>query len=243
MKGLDDEVVCAMIREMALVTQEAKRDDKLFYPMKFNPKKYISWARSFENYPDSLKGKSKVPLTYIIRPNNVHPDEAETEYQRMVWSAPHNGFAYEEDNREVYCIYKDVMADTDGWTWFNHVVEGDGRHAHQIITMHYRGDAETARRVAEAEAFLERLHFKSEALFSFEKYTTRLNKCFKLLEDNDQALAEAQKVKKMLKGVISTNPEVIAIKAVVCSIHPTTNFNQASTLMDGQIAILFPAAN
>jgi hypothetical protein len=35
----------------------------------------------------------------------------------MIWAVPHEGYAYDEDNREVYHIYKDVMIDTDGWTW------------------------------------------------------------------------------------------------------------------------------
>jgi hypothetical protein len=191
---------------------------------------------------DSLKGKSKVPLTYIIRPDDADPDDAETEYQRMIWAAPHEGYAYDEDNRGVYCIYKDVMIDTDGWTWFSRADEGDGRGAHEIISLHYRGDAETARRATEAEALLERLHYKNEASFPFERYITRLNKYFELMDDNDQGLSEAQKVKKLLKGVTSTNPEVIAIKAVVRSTH-STDFNRASTLIAGQIAVLFPAVN
>jgi hypothetical protein len=238
---LDADVVATMIREMSLSTTDTKRDEKLFYPSKFNPKKYISWARSFENYLDSLKGKSKVPLSYIIRSEALDPEDAEDDYQRLILSAPHEGYAYEEDNREVYRIYKDLMVDTDGWTWFNRAREGDGRGAHLIIMTHYRGDAETARRAAEAEAQLDRLFYKNEAAFPFETYVTHLNECFELLKDNEQALSEAQKVKRLLKGVTSTNQEVIALKAVVRSTHPT-DFDAASTLMAGQIAILFPAA-
>jgi hypothetical protein len=169
-------------------------------------------------------------------------DDAVDEYQRTIWSAPHTGYAFEEDNRLVYRIYKDIMVDTDGWTWFNRADNGNGRQAHQIITTHYRGTAETARRAAEAEAMLERLHYKSEASFSFEKYVTKMNECFELLKDNDQDLAEAQKVKKLLNGVKTNHPEVNALKTVVRATHPT-DFNAATTLMAGQIAVLFPAAS
>jgi hypothetical protein len=134
------------------------------------------------------------------------------------------------------------MVDTDGWTWFNRADNGNGRQAHQIITTHYRGTAETARRAAEAEAMLERLHYKSEASFSFEKYVTKMNECFELLKDNDQDLAEVQKVKKLLNGVKTNHPEVNALKTVVRATHPT-DFNTATTLMAGQIAVLFPAAS
>jgi hypothetical protein len=238
---LNEAVIRAAMREMTITTEEPKKDEKMFYPEKFNPKKYISWMRSFENYLDSVLGKSRVPLTYIIRPDDVVVDNAVDEYQRTIWSAPHTGYAFEEDNCTVYRIYKDVMVDTDGWTWFNRATNGNGRQAHQIITTHYRGTAETARR-AKAEAMLERLHYKSEASFSFEKYVTKMNECFELLKDNDQDLAEAQKVKKLLNGVKTNHPEINALKTVVRTAHPT-DFNAATTLMAGQIAVIFPAAS
>jgi hypothetical protein len=42
LEGLNEETVRTLIREMTLASKEEKRDDKLFYPNKFNPKKYIS---------------------------------------------------------------------------------------------------------------------------------------------------------------------------------------------------------
>jgi hypothetical protein len=89
----------------------------------------------------SVLGKSKVPLTYVIQPEGVLVDDAVDEYQRTIWSAPHTGY----DNRLVYQIYKDILIDTEGWTWFNRADNENGRQAHQIITTHYRGTAETAR--------------------------------------------------------------------------------------------------
>jgi hypothetical protein len=53
---------------------------------------------------------------------------------------------------------------------------------------------------------LERLHYKSEASFSFKKYVTKMNECFELLQDNNQDLAEAQKVRKLLNGVKTNHP-------------------------------------
>jgi hypothetical protein len=61
------------------------------------------------------------------------------------------------------------------------------------------------------------------------------------MDDNNQGLSEAQKVKKLLKGVTSTNPEVIAIKAVVRSTHPT-DFNRASN-NNKELNILSPVSS
>jgi hypothetical protein len=197
---------------------------------------------SFENYLDSLRGKSGVPLSYILRPEGAIPADAADDYQRIIWSAPFTGATFREDNRRVYRIYKDLMIGTDGWTRFNHATVGDGCDAHLLITQHYRGDAETALRAAEAEATLNCLHYHNETSFSFERYITHMSECFELMEDNHQGFSEAQKVKKMLDGVVLTNAEVVAIKVVVRSTHPT-DFNSASTLMAGQIALLYPAAS
>jgi hypothetical protein len=240
--NLNPDVIVEMTREMNLnLDRDKDKDDKLFQPGKFEPRKYITWARSFENYLDSLRGKSGVPLSYVIRPEDVDPDEAEDNYQRALWTAHHHGPAYRDDNRQVYRIYKDLMIGTDGWTWFNRAPNGDGRAAHLLIDKHYRGDAETALRAAEAEATLQKLHYRNEAVFSFEKYITRMCECFELLEDNDQGLSDAQKVKKMLAGIVSTNQEIISLKTVVRTNHPN-DFDSASTLMATQIALLFPSA-
>jgi hypothetical protein len=240
--SLNPGVVVAMRREKADSASETKRDDKLMYPPKFDPSKYISWARTLENYLDSVKGQSKIPLSYIIRPENVNLDDAVDPYQRRIWGAPHHGLNYEDDNREVYRIYKDLMIDTDGWTWFSRAPDGDGRRAHILISEHYRGTAETAKRAAEADALLARLYYKGETPnFTFEKYVTRLREAFELLADNEQPLTGAQKVKQMLKGFICTHPRVTPLITAVMKDH-STNFEEASSMMANVISQIFPAA-
>jgi hypothetical protein len=240
--NLNPDVIRTMVQEMNLERDMEADEDKVGQPNKFDPRNYVSWARSFENYLDSLRGKSGIPLSYLLRPEGANPAEAADEYQRVLWSAPFTGNHFREDNRRLYRIYKDLMVGTDGWTWFNRATVGDGRDAHLIITRHYRGDAEVALRAAVAESKLSKLHYRgNEAVFSFETYITRMSECFELMDDNHQGLSEPQKVKKMLEGIITTNGEILAIKAVVRTKHPN-DFNQASTLMASQIALLFPGA-
>ena len=235
-------VIAHTIMEKTLSPSGSKKDEKMFEPEKFEPKRYKQWSRSMENYLDSILGQSGVPLSYVTRAEDVNPDDAETEYQRVIWSAPHDGMAFQNDNRQVYRMYKHAMIGTEGWTWFNQTPDGEGRAAHIYLTEHYLGTAETGRRAAEAEAQLLRLHYKNEASFPFEKYITRLHECFEALEDNQQGLIDAQKVKKMLENVSSTNMEIISLKTVIRERYPN-DFAQASTHMAGQIALIAPAAH
>jgi hypothetical protein len=184
--NLTPAVIADAITEKTLAPSGSKKDEKLFEPEKFDPKRYKQWSRSMENYLDSIHGQSGVPLSYVTRGEDVDPNEAETDYQRVIWSAPHDGMAFNNDNRQVYRMYKQAMIGTDGWAWFKQTPDGDGRAAHIYLMEHYQGTAETSRRAAEADAQLLRLHYKSEASFPFERYITRLHECFEALEDNKQ---------------------------------------------------------
>jgi hypothetical protein len=103
---------------------------------------------------------------------------------------------------------KDLLTKTEGATWFKKVRDGDGRAAHMLLREHYVGKAHDMRRAAAANAKLETLFWKSEALFSFEIYLTRLNKAFKELEDAGQPLWETQKVTHLQKGIQSDDIQV-----------------------------------
>jgi hypothetical protein len=173
----------------------------------------------------------------VIRPADADPEEAETEYERVIWSAPHEGLAFGEDNREVYRIYKDLMNGTDGWAWFNQAQVGNGRQAHQLIVEHYRGTAEVARRAAEAEAAIDALFYQNEQALKFESYLSRLSENFDLLEDNDQGLSETQKVKKFLEGIISTHQDVINIKGQIRD-RFSTNFYEAAKHFAAQLSMI-----
>jgi hypothetical protein len=214
-----------------MTEKEETQDAKLYYPPPFEPTKYIQLERLFENYMDSHRGHSKIPLSYVIRPADVDPEEAETEFERVIWSAPHEGLVFEEDKWEVYHLYKVLMNRTDGWAWFNQAQIGNGRQAHQLIVEHYRGTAEVARRAAEAEAAIDALSYQNEQALKFESYLSRLSENFDLLEDNDQGLSETQKVKKFLEGIISTHQDVINIKGQIRD-HFLTIFYEVAKVDD-----------
>jgi hypothetical protein len=239
--NLDEAQLDSVADEVALTTP-TKPDEKLFYPLAFDSTKYVSWSRSFANYLDSRIGKANVSLSYIIRPVDADPEQAVDEYQRVLWMTPHHGPAFEDDNRQVYRIYKDLIVGTDGWAWFSMAPEGNGRAAHRFLQQHYLGDDANARRAVQSKAYLERLHYKNEATFAFKEYVTRLHECFEALEDNNQGLIDAHKVDKLLAGVQSNNVEVMSLKTYIRAQH-ANDFNAAATHMAKQIVAIYPAAH
>ncbi len=170
------------------------------------------------NYLDARTGKSGVPaLSYVIRPSDVYLAEAPDEYTRAMWAASFDTQQFKDDNREVNHLFKDLLTKTERATWFKKVKDGDGRAAHMLLREHYVGEAHDMRRAAAANAKLETLFWKSEALFSFEKYLTRLNEAFKELEDAGQPLWETQKVTHLLKRIQNDDIQVQTTIGIVCN--------------------------
>jgi hypothetical protein len=59
--NLNAAVINDTIKEMTLAPASAKKDEKLFKPDKFEPKRYKQWSRSVANYLDPMMGQSGFP--------------------------------------------------------------------------------------------------------------------------------------------------------------------------------------
>lgn len=243
---LTDDKIAQLIREMALVKTDKESDSKLYYPEAFNASDYKNWIKKVANYLDSRKGKAGVPLSYVIRPADADPDDAQDEYTRALWAVSFDTPQYIEDNREVYHLFKDLLTKTDGATWFEKVSDGDGRAAHLLLREHYVGEAHDMRRAASANAKLEALFWKSEAAFPFEKYLTRMNEAFKELEDAGQPMYVQQKVQFLLRSIRCDDIQVQTTMGIVRDKY-LNDFDAAcitlSRTVSSRFALAEPARN
>ncbi len=73
--------------------------------------KWRSWKEQFQNYLGTKLGQSKIPLTYIIRPDDEPGDEADfdDDYDLMVFLTPHTGEGFKKDNGTVYDELKALL--------------------------------------------------------------------------------------------------------------------------------------
>jgi len=56
--------------------------------------------------------------------------------QELVHLAPLDRPIYLENKWHVYCIIRDVVSRTDGWTWMQDVKNKDGRQAIKLLRDH-----------------------------------------------------------------------------------------------------------
>jgi hypothetical protein len=186
-------------------------------PSEFKAVKWVSWSRRFENYLWQVKGRNNVPLIYVT--HKVRGDDAppfRSEEEQHIYSVTLRGEAYRKDNEKVMQILTQLLADTPAWTWISRFeVQKNGRGAVQALRDHYDGPGEVEKRIAYAYSEIDSSFYKSERIFTFEKYVTKLSEAFEILADHGVAKQEREKVGILLDGIQSDNQIVISAKTTV----------------------------
>jgi hypothetical protein len=151
-----------------------------------------------------------------VRPD-VIPAEFATTEEEWMYQFPLTGSSFKLDNQMVYCKLKAFLINSPGWAWIEpHNMAENRRAAYVAWTAHYNGKGELSKRMAMAKSKLENLHYKNECSMSFECCNKIMTKCFNTLhKDPDQRFSDCQKVKKLLKAIHCSDPELLAPKAII----------------------------
>ena len=78
----------------------------------------------------------------------------------------------------------------------------------QELQDHYDGTSEGARRKQVARVYLNKIFYKNETTFTFEKYVTKLKGFFNVLEKYGIPLYKEQMVEHLLDQIMSPNIEL-----------------------------------
>ena len=243
----DDEAMEEAIVKMELedVDDEAKVDAPGLLK---GAEDWVGWELTLNNYLRSIRGSSGIPLVYIIRKDDVddvanHDFENDTE--RLIYQAPHQGANYKSDNNQVYRIIKSKIIGNDILKWIQPFDKNqDGRGAMNLLRHHYDGPGQTQKKIAQAEAQIASLHYKSEQAFSFERFITKLNGAFQVLEENGEILTERKKVTIMCEKMQNNNTDFRAAVQIVRR-DPVLNkdFKQAADSLSEAVSFIFPSTN
>jgi hypothetical protein len=153
------------------------------------------------------------------------------------------GTVFNKDNRKVFGIIKQSVAETPNWDWIKTLNRAqDGRAAIQMLRAHFDGPGEVEKRTADANQSLEALHSVNESKFPFSGYATALNAGYKTLEEAGEPVTERNKVSIMLKGIRNHNAFLVAaMQSIRTRTETKSNFTSASNELSEQIAVIFPA--
>jgi hypothetical protein len=134
----------------------------------------------------------------------------------LVYEAPLLGLAYTEDNRKVYGVIKQSVADAQNWDWIKGLNRAqDERGAMTLLQTHFDGPGEVEKRIAHARNAMEGLHYTKESVFPFTSYVTGLNACYTTLAQTFDPVSDRNKAQKMLQGIAMQNPSLIAFTQIL----------------------------
>ena len=195
------------LQELELEDARQDNDHEKKIPSNLDALSWVSWERSMRNYLTQLPSNvAGVPLVYVIRklitPNYRFIDDDE----RCIYSLSFQGLGFQQDNKKVYIILKQILVEGPAWPWISGMDRTqNSRGAWISLVQHYDGPGEKERRIALATEQIKSLHYKDERTFTFEMFITKLKLAYKVLADNGIPKAEREKVSEMCEQINSSN--------------------------------------
>ena len=234
----DDDALDESIIESELDYNETKKDAVLDKPDKFSHEKWQEWEESVYNYFSSFRNVRGIPYPYVIRkmPNPLIPANMERD-EFITYNAELTGTMFKRDSKHVYQILKELTNGTQAEDWMKG--KKCGRIAMIALQDHYDGKAEGERRMAVAKADLTKLFYRNETTFSFEKYVTKLLTIFNILDKYRFPVYEKDKVDYLLNKIQCPDKD-FQITVNICRSSHSTNFINASTYLQTEVARIFP---
>eukprot|EP00980_Cylindrotheca_fusiformis_P022724 scaffold9646_cov133-Cylindrotheca_fusiformis.AAC.7 len=162
----------------------------------FNSK--LKGQAQWEGFEDKLKltlglilGVDGVPLSYVIRENDEPEfDETVPFDEAVIKAAKLTGENFKFDAHIVHqLILKNLSEDSDAYTYIRpHLKHQNGRLDIKALRDRYSNNAAKQAIINSAKATLETICYTTERSFSFEKFRSKLQGAYDVLEANGRAV-------------------------------------------------------
>jgi hypothetical protein len=193
--------------------REAMKDSidtqtKATTPGKFKKEsEWHDWHNRFVNYLSTIPGMRGVPLSYVIRENEIPLDNVpySSFIEKTIARAPLRGTSFVVDAQQVHSYLLGFVQGECAEQWIRHLhSKANGRLDVLALRSHYGGEGNLSRRLADADHLHKTLHYKSEKSFPFEKFLDRAQEMFNIYEENGQPMYDDQKTRWLLSKVQNT---------------------------------------
>ena len=206
------------VSDVELVSANTKAAE----PGKFkDERKWPEWEKAFTNYLSVVPGVTGIPLSYVIRDQEVPTPGAEyqTLTERMIKRAPLEGPYFTADTRRVHTLLLGFLQGKTTESWIRSIARHqNGRMDMIALRRHYAGEGNATRRIGDAKRIQSTLHYKTERALPFNKFLDSLQRMFTIFDEEGEPLSERAKVDELLSKVQST-----ALAAAVASLRYQLN--------------------
>jgi hypothetical protein len=239
LRDFDEGLLYEMIAEAKVENKSKNQDSEVPKPEKFNYAVWPEWEKSVYNYFGAKLNARGVPMSYVIRKDEV-PQDMEERTMELIYNASLAGAQFRRDSAEVLAFLKSLVIGTEAENWIGNAK--CGRVLMSNLQTHYDGKAEGERRRNVAVSDLTSVFYKHESTFPFNTFINRLKKCFDTLEECGVPKHETEKVELLLDKIQCTHPE-IKNQVSQCRNTHGNSFEDASVFLAGHIARVFPKNN
>jgi hypothetical protein len=157
------------------------------------------------------RGESGLPLAYVVRDTVtlplVDPGFGQpTSIAEMIARGDHTQPAFETDTIAVFNVIRHMTHGGIAWSWVSaYNRTKNGRDAYIAFKSHYLGESYQARIKAAADSVLTKTYFDGQRSFTFEQFTSVLQKAFTDMESTGEEVAEERKIRILLNGITSSS--------------------------------------
>ena len=184
-----------------------------------------------------MKNSRGIPYSYVIRVDPPALTIAQMDRdQEKIYNAQLVGNMFNRDNKFVEQVLKELIVGTDAEHWAKGK-RGAREIMKALLNDHYDGTAEGERRKSVANSDLDKLFYRNESTFSFDKFVTKLKEGFNTLEQYGVPVHEENKVKMLMEKVQCSNQELKSEVILCRSTH--NNFSNAATYLQTAVTRIF----
>ena len=174
-------------------------------------KTQTQWETFSEELDSTLNliiGSRGIPLTYVIRQEAIATFDENIPYEEaVIQAAALDGPEFKVDARTVHqIILNNVDENGDAYTYIKSLLRRkDGRQDILALRDRYSSDASKQGIINAAKVVLDNLRYKNERNFSFEKFSSKLQKAYDELEEHGRAVHNGDIVDALWDRIVDSS--------------------------------------
>ena len=187
------------------------------------------------------KGNNDVPLAYMVR-KPTPPAQYADETEHLIYEAIRTGPVWEEDKKTVGNYIIGLLAQTPAMTWIkDHMASQDGCAMIATLCTRFLGLAQVECIIHYARTKRDKAVYRSQAIYTFEKFSTDLQEAFTLLAEYDTEVPQAEQIRLLREKIMMDKADfnAVAITTLMDGNHLT--FADAIARVSQYVSHIFPA--
>ena len=208
---LRDELNKALERQTRRKEQKKVGESYLDHSFNNKLKSQAQWEKFKEELDATLSmivGAQGVTLNYVIREDETPVFDETIDYdEAIIQAVPLTGPDFALDAKTVHrIVLHNVCEDSDAYTYIKTLLRfRNGRRDVDALRNRYASDATKQAIINSAKSSLENLRYKNERSFSFERFSSKLQKNYDDLEENGRKVDNGDIVDALWKRIQDTS--------------------------------------